>query len=124
MWIEILIEIFKRYWVEIVIVLVVGALLSHIKHLDSEISSLEKDNTVMQSKLSESNAYINTQNAIILANEADYNASIAKLPTVLHKIDTEYVTKTVEIEKWRDNNASQNDCNASIQYLNSYRFTF
>jgi GTPase involved in cell partitioning and DNA repair len=120
MWLMIL----KKYWLEIAIFLSACILILYINHLHSEISSLEKDNTVLQSKLSESNAYINTQNALILANEADYNASISKLPTVLHKIDTEYVTKTVEIEKWRDNNASQNDCNASMQYLNSYRFTF
>jgi hypothetical protein len=41
---------------------------------------------------------------------------------VLHKIDTKYITKTVEVEKWRDNNETSNDCNASIQYLNNYQF--
>jgi hypothetical protein len=114
--------IIKKYWLEIALVLAAGVLVPYINHLHSEISSIEKDNTVLQSKLSESNAYIRVQNAIILANEVDYNASIAKLPTVLHKIDTKYVTKTVEIEKWRDKNDTSNDCNTSIHHLNSYKF--
>lgn len=116
------VKLFKQYWLEIVIVLVTGVLLSYIEQLNAEISSLEKDRSVLQSKLNESDAYIRVQNATILANEADYNASMTKLPTVLHKIDTKYVTKTVEIEKWRDKNETSNDCNASIQYLNSYQF--
>jgi hypothetical protein len=112
----------KKYWLEIAIVLVTSILLAYIKQLNNEISSLNKDKVVLQSKLRESDAYIHVQNATILANQADYNASIAKLPTVLHKIDTKYITKTVEIEKWRDNNVSQNDCNASVGYLNNYQF--
>jgi hypothetical protein len=112
----------RKYWLEIVIVLVSGILLAYIKQLNDEVSSLKKDESVLQSKLSESDAYIHVQNATILANQADYNASIAKLPTVLHKIDTKYITKTVEIEKWRDNNVSQNDCNASVSYLNQFKF--
>jgi GTPase involved in cell partitioning and DNA repair len=112
----------KKYWLEIVIVLVSGILLAYIKQLHNEISSLNKDKSVLQSKLNESDAYLHVQNATILANQADYNASIAKLPTVLHKIDTKYITKTVEIEKWRDNNETSNDCNDSISYLNNYQF--
>jgi hypothetical protein len=77
---------------------------------------------VLQSKLNESNAYISVQNAAILANEADYNKSITKLKTALHNIDTKYITKTVEVEKWRDSNETSNDCNASMQYLNNYKF--
>jgi hypothetical protein len=119
MWIELL----KRYWMEIVIVLAAGVLLSYIEHLNNEISTLQEDKSVLQAKLNESDAYIRVQNATILANEADYNASMAKLPTVLHKIDTKYITKTVEIEKWREyNETSSDDCNASISYLNSYQF--
>jgi hypothetical protein len=119
MWIELI----KRYWLEIAIVFIGSILLAHIKQLNTEILSLTKDNSVLQSKLNESNAYINVQNAAILANQADYNASIAKLPSILHKIDTRYVTKTIEVEKWRDNNeTSNNDCNASVDYLNNYQF--
>jgi GTPase involved in cell partitioning and DNA repair len=118
MWIELI----KRYWLEIIIVLVASVLLTYIKQLNNEISSLSKDKAVLQSKLSESDAYLHVQNATILANQADYNASIAKLPTVLHKIDTKYITKTIQIEKWRDNNETSNDCNASISYINNYQF--
>jgi hypothetical protein len=118
MWIGLI----KQYWLEVVIVLIAGIMLAYIKQLHNEISSLNKDKSVLQSKLSESDAYLHVQNATILANQADYNASIAKLPVVLHKIDTKYITKTVEVEKWRDNNETSNDCNASIQYLNHYQF--
>jgi hypothetical protein len=112
----------RKYWLEIAIVLVASVLLVYIKQLNNEILSLNKDKEVLQSKLSESDAYLHVQNATILANQADYNVSIAKLPTVLHKIDTKYITKTIEIQKWRDNNVSQNDCNDSIRYLNNYQF--
>jgi hypothetical protein len=112
----------RKYWLEIVIVLVASVLLAYIKQLNAEISSLNKDKVILQSKLSESDAYLHVQNATILANQADYNASIAKLPTVLHKIDTRYITKTVEIEKWRDNNETSNDCNDSVSYLDNYKF--
>jgi hypothetical protein len=112
----------KKYWLEIVIVLVASILLAYIKQLNNEISSLNKDKSVLLSKLSESDAYLHVQNATILANQADYNASIAKLPTVLHKIDTKYITKTIEIQKWRDNNETSNDCNDSISYINNYKF--
>jgi GTPase involved in cell partitioning and DNA repair len=118
MWIGLI----KQYWLEAVIVLIVSILLAYIKQLNNEISSLNKDKVVLQSKLRESDAYLHVQNATILANQADYNASIAKFPTVIHKIDTKYITKTIEIEKWRDNNETSNDCNASIQYLNNYQF--
>jgi GTPase involved in cell partitioning and DNA repair len=118
MWIGLI----KQYWLEVVIVLITGVLLSYIEHLNSEILSLKKDNSALQVKLNESEAYLHIQNDIILANKADYNASMAKLPTVLHKIDTKYVTKTIEIEKWRDKNETSNDCNDSMQYLNSYQF--
>jgi hypothetical protein len=112
----------KKYWLEIVIILVVSILLTYIKQLNDEISSLNKDKSVLQSKLNESDTFLHIQNATIIANQAEYNASIAKLPTVLHKIDTKYITKTVEIQKWRDNNVSQNDCNNSVSYLNNYQF--
>jgi flagellar motor component MotA len=114
--------IVEKYWREIVIVLIATILAFYIGGLKREISSLEKDNEVLQSKLDKSNAYISIQNARILANEADYNKSMAKLPSELHKIDTKYITRTVEVIKWRDNNETANDCNASIQYLNSYQF--
>jgi GTPase involved in cell partitioning and DNA repair len=112
----------RKYWLEIAIVLVASVLLAYIKQLNDEISSLNKDKLSLQNKLNESDTFLHIQNATIIANQADYNASIAKLPTVLHKIDTKYITKTVEIEKWRDNNETSNDCNASVQYLNSYQF--
>jgi hypothetical protein len=112
----------RKYWLEIAIVLVASVLLAYIKQLNNEISSLNKDKSVLQSKLSESDAYLHVQNATILANQADYNASIVKLPTVLHKIDTKYITKTIEIQKWRDNNETSNDCNDSISYINHYQF--
>jgi GTPase involved in cell partitioning and DNA repair len=116
------IGLIKQYWLEVVIVLITGIMLAYIKQLNNEISSLNKDKTVLQSKLNESDAYLHVQNATILANQADYNASIAKLPTVLHKIDTKYITKTIEVEKWRDNNETSSDCNDSISYLNNYKF--
>jgi hypothetical protein len=112
----------KKYWFNVVIISVISLTYLYIIGLKRELSSLNKDNSVLQSKLNESNAYLHVQNSTILANQADYNASIEKLPTVLHKIDTKYVTKTIEIEKWRDNNASQNDCNDSISYINNYKF--
>jgi uncharacterized membrane-anchored protein YhcB (DUF1043 family) len=115
-------ELFKRYWAEIVIVLLIGIVIAGDVYLKNEISSLEKNNEVLQSKLHEANAYLNTQNAAILANKADYNASMAKLPQEMQKIDTKYITKTVEVVKWRDNNATQSDCNASVAYLNDYKF--
>jgi GTPase involved in cell partitioning and DNA repair len=117
-----LIQIVKKYWFEIAFVLVTSILIIYANYLRDEVSSLEKDNAVLQSKLHEANAYLNTQNAAILANKADYNVSMAKLPQELHKIDTRYITKTVEVIKWRDRNETQNDCNASIQYLNNYQF--
>jgi ABC-type molybdate transport system ATPase subunit len=118
MWIELL----KRYWLDIIIALIIVIPFLYVRHLNAEISSLKKDNVTLQVKLNESNDLLRVQNATILANEADYNASMAKLPTVLHKIDTKYVTKTVEIEKWRDKNETSNDCNYSMQYLNNYQF--
>jgi hypothetical protein len=112
----------RKYWLEIIIVLVASILLTYIKQLNDKISSLNKDKSVLQSKLNESDTFLHIQNATIITNQAEYNASIAKLPAVLHKIDTKYITKTIEIEKWRDNNETSNDCNASVQYLNSYQF--
>jgi hypothetical protein len=112
----------RKYWLEIAIVLVASVLLAYIKQLNDEISSLNKDKLSLQSKLNESDTFLHIQNATIIANQADYNASIAKLPTVLHRIDTKYITKTVEIEKWRDNNETSNDCNDSISYLNQFKF--
>jgi GTPase involved in cell partitioning and DNA repair len=117
-----LIQIIEKYWAEITIVLLGSILVANIIYSDNKISSLKKDNVVLQSKLHEANAYLNTQNAAILTNKADYNVSMAKLPQELHKIDTRYITKTVEVIKWRDRNETQNDCNASIQYLNNYQF--
>jgi hypothetical protein len=118
MWIGLI----KQYWIEIVIVFIASIMLAYIEQLHNEILSLNKDKSVLQSKLSESDAYIHIQNATILANQADYNVSIAKLPIVLHKIDTKYITKTIEIQKWRDNNETSNDCNDSISYINNYQF--
>jgi GTPase involved in cell partitioning and DNA repair len=114
--------IVEKYWRLIVIALSICIFITYIIHLKNEISSIKKDNAELQSKLNEANAYLNAQNFAILANQADYNASMEKLPQELHKIDTKYATKTVEVIKWRDRNDTENDCNSSINYLNNYQF--
>jgi GTPase involved in cell partitioning and DNA repair len=111
----------KKYWFEIMIG--VGALmvLGYIKYLGTMIGNLENDKLILQSKVNEVQGYLNVQNMIIKNNRADYEIALNHLPTVLKSIDTKYKTEVVTIEKWRDKNVT-NDCNSSMQYLNTYQF--
>jgi hypothetical protein len=114
--------LFIKNWLKLAIALIVLASFLYVKHLHSEISSLENENSNLQSKLKEKTALVQMQNDAILKLQADYNASMAKLPSVMNKIETKYVTKKVEVIKWRDKNGKKEDCNSSVNYLNNYKF--
>lgn len=113
--------LFKKYWWELALVLLVTAFMGYIKHLGNVVENLEKDKLVLQSEVNEVRGYLKAQNMIIESNRVDYETRINRLPTVLHDINTKYKTQYETIYAWRDHNETH-DCNSSMQYLNTYQF--
>lgn len=59
------------------------------------------------------------QSMLIDENRAEYEAKIAELPKEIIKIKNHYITKYIEIEKWRER---ESDCNESVNYLNNFQY--
>ena len=104
----------KKYWFEVVEVLVILSSLFYIYYLRNEVA-------LQEAKVREKQAYITAQNMLIKSNRVDYETRINRLPTVLHEIETRYKTEKIPVIQWRDKNETH-DCNSSMQYLNTYQF--
>lgn len=92
--------------------IIIGIYIFWLKH---EISTLQNDLTKSQSNYELLMMQINQE-------KINYNSRLIDAQQSKEIIHTQYKTQYKTIIEWRDNNATKQDCNSSMQYLNSYNF--
>lgn len=109
-----LLLLIKQYWLEFGLVLIGSLFIAYIHSLNSQIEKLENEKrTALMT--------VELQNALIVSNRADYELQLKRLPIVLKSIDTKYKNTVQTIYEWKESNVS-NDCNGSIEFLNTHQF--